>query len=124
MIPVVRQFQVGIEDVEYQRPAGVPLLARLYRPLGTTPFAAIVDVHGGAWVNGDRTQQQGLADALAANGVLVASVDFRQPPGNPYPTSLVDVNLAIRWLKQHAAELGVAPGRGSVRSVAPAVATW
>jgi acetyl esterase len=40
----------------------------------------------------------------------VAAIDFRQPPGNPYPTSLIDVNLATRWLKSRAVELGVRPG--------------
>src|SRR5712692_4500184 len=89
----------AVEVVEYQRPDGEPILARIYRPLGATPAAAVVDVHGGAWVVGDRTQHQALDQAMAASGVLVAAVDFRQPPSNPYPTSLLDVNLGIRWLK-------------------------
>jgi acetyl esterase len=110
LIPLPQPFGVTYEDIEYARHAGESLLARLYRPVGTQPIAAMVDVHGGAWVLGDRTTQRGLDQALAAHGVLVAAVDFRQPPGNPYPTSLVDVNLAIRWLKAHRAEYAVAPG--------------
>jgi acetyl esterase/lipase len=110
LIPLPQAFSVHMEDVEYQHVAGVSLLARVYRPVGTQPTVAIVDVHGGAWVVGDRTQHQALDQAMAASGALVASIDFRQPPGNPYPTSLQDVNLGIRWLKQHAVELGAAPG--------------
>ncbi|HEX8969451.1 MAG TPA: alpha/beta hydrolase [Chloroflexota bacterium] len=106
LIPVAQAYAVQVDDVEYARPPGGPLLARIYRPVGVTPTAAVVDVHGGAWVVGDRTQHQALDQALAANGVLVAAVDFRQPPGNPYPTSLIDVNLAIRWLKHHLAAFG------------------
>ncbi len=110
LIPLPQPFTVSVEDVEYTRHAGEPLLARVYRPVDTAPFAAMVDVHGGAWVMGDRTQQQAIDQALAAHGVLIASVDFRQPPGNPYPTSLVDVNLAIRWLKSRLSAFGVPEG--------------
>jgi acetyl esterase/lipase len=110
LIPLPQPHAVSVDDLEYTRHAGEPMLARVYRPVDAAPFTAMVDVHGGAWVLGDRTQHQALDQALAAHGVLVASVDFRQPPGNPYPTSLVDVNLAIRWLKSQLSAFGVAEG--------------
>lgn len=97
-------YEIEEGDVEYQRLDGKPWLARVYRPKGRGPFAAIVDVHGGAWHNGDRTNNAGIDRALAATGVVVAAIDFRQPPEAGYPASLCDVNLAIRWLKAHAAE--------------------
>jgi acetyl esterase/lipase len=46
----------------------------------------------------------GIDRALAARGILVAAVDFRQPPEAGYPASVCDINLAVRWLKAHAAE--------------------
>jgi acetyl esterase len=95
---------VRIEDVEYQRQGGRPLLARIYRPSGPGPFPAALQVHGGAWVNKDRTDNDFMAKALAANGILVASIDFRMPPEAPYPASLADINLATRWLKANAGE--------------------
>ncbi|MGZ8435907.1 MAG: alpha/beta hydrolase, partial [Candidatus Binatia bacterium] len=91
-------------DIEYQRQAGEPWLARVYQPKGAGPFPTIVDVHGGAWHNGDRTNNAGVDRALAAKGIVVAAIDFRQPPEAGYPASICDVNLAIRWLKTHAAE--------------------
>jgi acetyl esterase len=96
--------QVTIEDVEYQRQGGRPLLARLYRPGGQGPFPAAVQVHGGAWVNKDRTDNAFMARALAESGILVASIDFRMPPEAAYPASLADINLAIRWLKANAGD--------------------
>ena len=98
------EFEVDVRDVEYQQQAGKAWLARIYQPKGTGPFPAIVDVHGGAWHNGDRTNNTGIDRALAAKGILVAALDFRQPPEAGYPASICDVNLAIRWLKAHAAE--------------------
>jgi acetyl esterase len=98
------EYEVVLRDIEYQRQAGKPWLARIYQPKGTGPFPTIVDVHGGAWHNGDRTNNAGIDRALAAKGILVAAVDFRQPPEAGYPASICDVNLAVRWLKAHAAE--------------------
>jgi acetyl esterase len=96
--------QIAVEDIEYQRQGGRPMLARLYRPNGVGPFPAVLQIHGGAWVNKDRTDNDFMAKALAESGMLVASIDFRMPPEAPYPASLADINLATRWLKAHAAE--------------------
>ena len=100
---------VRIEDIEYQRQDGRALLARLYRPAGIGPYPAVVQVHGGAWVNKDRTDNDFIAKALAESGMLVASLDFRMPPEAPYPASLADINLGIRWLKARARTYGSRP---------------
>ena len=74
------KFEIDERDVEYQNLAAKPWLARVYQPKGSGPFPTIVDVHGGAWHNGDRIANAGIDRALAANGILVAALDFRQPP--------------------------------------------
>jgi len=98
-------FEVEERDVTYQELNGQPWLARVYQPKGKGPFPTIVDVHGGAWHNGDRLNNQGTDRALAEHGVVVAALDFRQPPEAGYPASIQDVNLGVRWVKAHAAEL-------------------
>jgi acetyl esterase/lipase len=100
---------IRIEDVEYQRQGGRAMLARLYRPAGSGPYPAAVQVHGGAWVNKDRTDNAFMAEALAASGILVASLDFRMPPEAGYPASLADINLGVRWLKARARTYGGRP---------------
>jgi len=98
------EYAIEERDVEYQRRNGKAWITRVYQPKGTGPFPTIVDVHGGAWHNGDRTNNAGIDRALAASGIVVAAVDFRQPPEAGYPASISDINLAIRWLKARAAE--------------------
>lgn len=98
-----------VEDIEYNRPNGVPLLARLYRPEGSGPFPAVLEVHGGAWTSGDRLNNVAIAEDLAANGVVVLSIDFRMPPVARYPETLADVNHGIRFLKTHATGWGSRP---------------
>lgn len=98
------EFEVQVEDVEYQRLDGQPWLARIYRPQGAGTFPSMIDVHGGAWHNGDRTNNESIDRALAARGVLVTAIDFRQPPQAGYPASVADLNLGVRWLKANAAK--------------------
>jgi acetyl esterase len=99
-------YDIAVEDVEYGRPAGIPLLARLYRPQGSGPFPIMVELHGGAWCRGDRLADKVIHEPLARSGVIVAALDWRQPPVAPYPASFQDIHYAIRWLKARAAELG------------------
>lgn len=100
---------IKVEDIEYVRHGGTPLLARLYRPQGTGPFPIMVELHGGAWCRSDRLADKLIHETLAKSGVIVASLDWRQPPGPPYPASFQDIHYGIRWLKARATELGSRP---------------
>ena len=100
---------IHVEDITYQSPNGTPLLARLYRPEGPGPFPAVLEVHGGAWTSGDRLNNVAIAESLAADGIVVLSIDFRYPPVASYPVTSQDVNLGIRWLKAHATAFGSRP---------------
>jgi len=98
------------EDVEYARPDGVPLLARVYRPRDAgAACPALVDVHGGAWTYFDRTADAYFDRALAATGMVVVALDFRQGASHPWPTPVVDVIAGIRWTRTNAAALGARP---------------
>ncbi len=105
------KHEFKVRDLVYQRHGGKERLGRLYRPAGTGPFPAVVQIHGGAWNNKDRTDGQNTALDLCNAGILVLSLDFRNAPEAPYPASLQDINLGIRWLKAHAVDLGTSPNR-------------
>jgi acetyl esterase len=98
--------EVIVEDVEFGRVGDTPLLARLYRPAGESGFPSIVDVHGGAWTSGDRLQNVAMHEVIAAAGIAVLALDFRLAPASPYPASVADVNLGIRWLKANISRWG------------------
>ena len=104
-------YEFMVKDIVYQRSSGKQRLARLYQPAGAGPFPALLQVHGGAWNNKNRTDGQNTALDLAAAGIVVLSIDFRNAPEAPYPASLQDINYGIRWLKAHAAEFGSSAGQ-------------
>ena len=93
---------IHTEDLEYLRTADTTLLARFYRPEGSGPFPAVLEVHGGAWTSGDRFNNVAIGQYLAAHGIVVLSIDFRMPPAVRYPETVADVNFGIRFLKANA----------------------
>jgi len=76
-----------------------------------TPHPAIVFVHGGGWVNGDKRAGPFMRYALgyAANGYVCISVNYRLRTGKR--NCVEDVKCAVRWFRAHAAEYGVDPDR-------------
>ena len=97
-------YAVQIEDVEYLRHGDKPFQAKLFKPQGDGPFPVMIELHGGAWVNGTRENGNVGNEALASNGIIVAALDFRVPPEASYPASFQDIHYGIRWAKAHAAE--------------------
>jgi acetyl esterase/lipase len=117
MLPVTARAESGtaydftVKDIVYHRYGDKQRLARLYQPAGTGPFPAVLQVHGGAWNNKDRTDGQNAALDLAEAGIVVLAIDFRNAPEAPYPASLQDINYGIRWLKAHAGDFGSSAGQ-------------
>ncbi len=103
------RYEFKVEDVEYRSDGERSWLALMYQPQGPGPFPALLEIHGGAWNNGDRRNNPALAEGLAASGVVVASIDFRMGGQDPYPSSLADINYATRWLKAHAPDFKADP---------------
>ena len=71
----------------------------------------MIELHGGAWVRGNRHNGDDANEALAKNGVIVVALDFRVPPEAPYPASLADIHYGVRWAKSQAAGWNGIPDR-------------
>jgi len=91
-------------DVEYLQVDGKSFQATVYQPEGSGPFPMILDVHGGAWVREDvsRDEHSLMDKTLAAMGLVVVAIDYRQSANYHYPDSVADVNFALRWLRANA----------------------
>jgi acetyl esterase len=96
-------------ELEYTRHGPLGLAATHYQPAGDGPFPAVVMVHGGAWTSSNRGATADLCRMLCDAGVVVLAVDFRMPPVAIYPGAADDVRTAIRWLKEHAAQVHSLP---------------
>ena len=99
-----KHYEIKVWDVEFRRDPVRTLMARIYQPQGSGPFPALLDLHGGAWNNQDRTANAPMDESLAASGLLVVAIDLRRAPEAPYPASVQDANYGVRWLKAKAQE--------------------
>lgn len=105
----------GARTVDYCVEGGQSLAMTLFAP-STTGHAVpvVLEVHGGGWEKGSRLlslSQWGTAADLVGAGFVVASIDYRLAPANPWPDQIIDVKCAVRYLRSHAAGLGIEPDR-------------
>jgi acetyl esterase/lipase len=104
----------GLADITYSVVPGFrPLVLDLYLPAGGGPHPLVLFIHGGGWVGGNTRHSGALANfpqavaQLAAEGFVVASVEYRLSGEAPFPAALQDVRAALRYLKGNAAKYGI-----------------
>lgn len=76
---------------------------------------AVVWIHGGGWTGGQKTaaREKAVCNALAADGYVCASIDYKLGPG-AWPQNLLDCKNAVRFLRARSTELGIDPQRIAV----------
>ncbi len=111
-ITASRALRSGHIAVTYQRVAGVPLELHVLRPTeGDTSGArpAMLWFHGGSATTGSWSQSPGVTRRLRENGIVVIAVEYRT--GARFDATPVeqydDAATALRYVRQHAAELRV-----------------
>lgn len=98
-----------IRDVKYGEADGVPLFLDIVQPLARNahPRPAILEIHGGGWIKGEKDPRNVSSMALA--GFFCVSINYRLAPQHLFPAQMHDCKAAVRWLRFHAAELGIDP---------------
>lgn len=101
------------ENIEYARVGGQSLRMDASIPQGTGPFPAVIIVHGGAWVAGDRKYNvEPLFRPLTSAGFAWFSISYRLADNiGVFGEAVHDVEQAIRYVREHAAEYRVDPDR-------------
>jgi acetyl esterase len=102
--------------VTYKKVGEVTLKLHVFEPTGLKANdhrPAIVFFFGGGWAGGDPKQFYQQARALADLGMVAFSAEYRvKSRHQATPLECVkDAKSAIRWVREHAAELGVDPNR-------------
>jgi acetyl esterase/lipase len=81
-----------------------------YPSAGPGPHTAVIVMPGGGYTH-LVMEQEGAYEArwLAAHGVTAFVLEYRLSPAYVYPAPMLDASRAIRYVRSHAAELGVKP---------------
>lgn len=86
-------------------PDGTTLTMDLYQPYELDgPSPAIIYVHGGGWIGGDKSDGAGalFIPELRRRGYTVFSVNYRLAPAYRFPAQIEDVRCAVRHVRANA----------------------
>ncbi len=106
-----------IETREFtSSPDGNTIKVQFIRPEGDDVLPGVVYLHGGGMQTGScfNAMYRMWGRVLAHQGVAVAMIDFRNcltpssaPEIEPFPAGLNDCVSGVRWVVEHAGELGI-----------------
>lgn len=113
LLPFARTRK-GVEvqrNIEFFYAAGKALSLDVFQPdMRSDDRPALVYVHGGGFLMGDkRDQGLPLCNHMASLGWVCFNINYRLSPAATWPDHLVDAKAAIAWVREHADEYGVDP---------------
>ena len=107
--------EAGLEryDVEIPGHLGDTITVSVVQPTGRTGTGpGIYYTHGGGMISGNRWAGiDGLFGWLREYNAVAVTVEYRLAPEHPDPTPVEDCYAGLVWTADHAAELGIDPGR-------------
>lgn len=93
-------------DVVYRIVGKKELRLDIAMPTGGGPYPAIVYIHGGGWIYGNRSWYDWEIEEAARRGFVAATITYRLSKSrddgqsiNGFPAALEDVKAAIRFLR-------------------------
>jgi acetyl esterase/lipase len=116
---MMAESQAGRVTVEYDvlfgRGGGRDLKCNVYMPPQQgSARPAVLLIHGGGWVSGDRSQLHGYGILLGRIGYVCVATEYRLAGEAKWPAQLHDVKAALRWMRASAGRLGIDPDKISV----------
>jgi len=103
------------QNVVYASINGADLHLDVYHPaqISPSPRAAVMLIHGGSWMNFDKSTMRGIGQFLARYGFVAFAIDYRlfHDSQNRWPAQLDDAQRAVRWVRANAAKYNINPAR-------------
>jgi acetyl esterase/lipase len=69
----------------------------------------VIWTHGGAWVSGDKSDDEPYFKLMASHGLVVVSLNYSLAPEKTYPTQLRELNNAHAYILANAARFHIDP---------------
>jgi acetyl esterase/lipase len=104
------------ENMVYARDGGRELHLDLFKPAKKSKNGSpgVLLIHGGGWRSGYRQMEWPMAQHLAAQGYVTATVEYRLSTEALYPTGIHDLKASIRWMRANAAKYNIDPKKIAV----------
>lgn len=75
---------------------------------------AVIMIHGGGWRSGNKNQMQFLGKEIASKGYSAFAIEYRLSLEAKYPTAVIDVKNAIKFIKDNASKFNIDPNKIAV----------
>lgn len=108
--PAASRVQVE-HDLTYREVGGEKLKLDAYLPVGEGIRPGVMVIYGGGWILGSKQLSGPMAEMLAEQGYVAFAMNYRLAPQHPFPAAVDDVRASTAWVRDHAAEFGLDPGR-------------
>ena len=111
--PAAQEDVVVFRDLAYREGASPhwKLDVAMKKDAGHKPRPGIVVIHGGGWIEGDKSsfsQREGDVPGnilhFARLGFVAVTINYRLSSEARFPAQLDDCKTAVRWLRAHAKE--------------------
>jgi acetyl esterase/lipase len=119
MLPLARAWEIvptvplseAVERRDHVVPGDPDVLVRVHRPVGVEgALPCVYSMHGGGYIMGSYSMDDARFDHWCPKHRCVGvSVEYRLAPETPYPGPLEDCYLGLKWVYEHAGELGIDP---------------
>ncbi len=106
---ILYQKDLTYAEVASKTGQTVSLKYDIAQPDGDGPFPLVICIHAGGWQIGDKKSYRGIIQELAARGYVAVTINYRLTPDDPWPAQIEDVQRAVRYFREHAAELKIDP---------------
>lgn len=114
--PLVSNKIVAKENITYKKTKKEKLKLDIYLPNDKTKktYPAVLLIHGGGWLTGQKENERIMAQHLALNGYVAVTASYRLGLVAPYPAAVMDLKDAIRWMRKHAKKYYINPTKFAV----------
>ena len=100
------------KDVVVGTGGEIDLHCDVYRPpAGTEKRMALVHFHGGGFARGSKDTLGGQVTPITARGYVSIAAQYRLSGVARWPAQIEDAKTHIRWVREHAGQLGIDPRR-------------
>jgi len=104
------------KQIVYKKVQDRDLSLFVFNPTGwqaTDQRACYITIHGGGWTGGEPKRMFPFADHYAKHGLVAISLQYRlfsaKDPSTSVFNCVKDARSAVRYIRAHAAELGIDP---------------
>lgn len=96
-------------DEIYAEVGGAKLRFDVFTPESAEKTPAVICIHGGGWVSGDKVDYHDVAQYFAMHGYSAFCPQYRLAPLYPYPAAVEDLRKFVAFLRRESANLNTIP---------------